>query len=299
MAQKTIAAVKEALESDQGFAFRESFYKFIRELTYLPYHRKNRHNNRIGPTSLSNACDRKIWLDYRWGTDENLDVKSILIFQRGMIEEARILAALEAAGMTVNAKQPNGQPYRFNAIGDLYGGMIDGVVVGCPDVENKDEPLILEMKTANDKSFNLVKTYGLLEGKPEHYQQIQQYLHNMKDKFQRALYVMTNKNTEEWYTEVVEYNPLVAQFDTGRIERILTQNTMPPPTANQRNCAYCVHSNYCWGLRPLNYSCRTCENSIVSAEEGWECLLSEPPKPLTHQEQENGCCQRIPVARTN
>lgn len=300
MTTKTLEKVKEAMESDQGVAFRRSFYTFIAQLADDETPRRYKHSARVGATALANACDRKIWLDYRWGISEHHSMKALLIFQRGFIEEARILAGLEAAGMTVLARQPDGRPFRFNAIGDAYGGMIDGLVTGCPDLPDPSDTAILEMKTANDKAFGKIKTLGVKEGKPEHYQQIQQYLLHLPQ-YKHGLYVVVNKNTEEWYIEVVDFDPLVANFDKERMERILLSNDMPAKTINPKNCTWCPYQNYCFGIRPLNRSCRTCGFSRVYEDRGWVCVNPDnlENQQLSRGEQENGCILYTPVNRND
>ena len=60
----------------------------------------------VGASALGTPCDRQIWLTLRWASPpETPTGRQLRIFERGDIEEERVLADLRRAGIEVSREQ--------------------------------------------------------------------------------------------------------------------------------------------------------------------------------------------------
>jgi hypothetical protein len=156
-----------------------------------------------------------------------------------------------------------------------YAGSGDGCVIGLdewfPEVAGLGWGLF-ENKTHNEKSFtNLVKK-GVLSAKPEHYAQMQQYMHFFGLKW--ALYIAVNKNNDDIHPEVIHYKPEVAEHYAERAMKILTQRTPPAKLTEDPSwfeCRYCDFREICHYQKAMQKSCRSCIFALPVAGGEWEC----------------------------
>ena len=55
----------------------------------------------LSMSSIGHSCIRKLWMDFRWCTKIKLNARILRIFERGDIEEARIIKDLKKVGCYV------------------------------------------------------------------------------------------------------------------------------------------------------------------------------------------------------
>jgi len=147
-----------------------------------------------------------------------------------------------------------------------------------------------EYKTHNDKSFRKVKKEGVKKAKPEHYVQMQIYMHYGELPF--ALYFAVNKNDDELYIEIVEYDRETAIRFIDRGGQIIYA-TEPPPRISESEswyvCRFCDHKEICHRGQPKDKNCRTCVHSKPVADAAWLCTKFN--YYLSEQEQRRGCLE--------
>jgi hypothetical protein len=229
-------------------------------------------------------CDRAIWLAFRRASaPEAIDWKKRRIFERGNIEEDRLLDLLRLVGCEVW-----GQQDRVRAAGGHLRGKIDGRVLGLIEAPKTEH--VVECKSAKDEYFKPVKKHGVKIGMPKHYATFQFYMWGLG--LNRVVYMMSNKNDEDLHIERVELDVEYAMRSVARIERIVNAPEPPSRLCSKRDDfrgMFCRQAAVCWGEEMPRSHCRTCLHStpLMDGNAGWDC--ARWAKPLSLPEQDDGC----------
>lgn len=157
-----------------------------------------------------------------------------------------------------------------------YRGHGDGAIAGAseliPQVTRDDGLGLLEIKTHGDKSYNDLSKKGMKASKPEHYNQMQQYMGHFG--FGWGLYVSVNKNTDHVYFEVVRYNEAVHEHHTDKARRVI-QATQLPKRINEDasffGCRFCDFRQNCHYGEPAERNCRSCTYAQPVEDGAWRC----------------------------
>ena len=290
-------AIQDKLFADQGAAFRSNLQKLIplAEDAYstdtFPF-RKH-----LGASLIGDECARKTWYSWHWAKEIKFDARILRLFNRGHLEEPRMMALLIMIGCEIWQFDTNGKQYRISGHGGHYGGGLDGVALGIP--EFPELPGLTEFKTHSEKSFNEVRALGVLQAKNTHYQQMQQYMGFHKLTF--ALYMAVNKNTDEIYAEIVMFDKIYYDKYLALAGQIVGSKVpLDKISKNSKYyvCNYCDYKQICHGKDLPARNCRTCmysEASQATANGDWLCTnparvnIAEIKKPLTKLEQYAGC----------
>jgi hypothetical protein len=205
------------------------------------------------------------------------------------LEEARFVALLRLIGVEIFQFDENGKQFRISGHAGHYGGSGDGIGLGIPDIPAGAYAL-LEFKTHNDKSFNLVKAKGVYEAKYEHWAQMVQYMEKFKLPF--ALYVAGNKNDDSLYAEIIEANPEGAQMLEDRAGKIIWMKNAPakignPPTAGYFECRFCNYRGVCHLKEQPDLNCRSCSFSEPTERGTWFC--NNYQQDIPKDALEDGC----------
>lgn len=188
--------------------------------------------------------------------------------------QAHIDCALEAG---VKLRQ-----WEFKDVGGHHAGSTDGKAK-VPEGSVEQFPALppeewfgLEFKTYNTKSFQLLwDSMSVQSQKPEHYSQMQEYMHYMGLK--RCLYLAVCKNDDRMYDEVIEYDENYTLGIIEKARRAITARQLPPrfsENATNHVCKFCDYRTVCHFGEPLVKSCRTCKNGValVTGDAGeWHC----------------------------
>ena len=202
--------------------------------------------------------------------------------------------------------------FRISDVDGHFGGSLDGILTNVPDVEEfglkPDDEVLGEFKTHGLKSFNkLAGTRkaptgdprpdykcprtdgeGVLVAKPEHYGQMQAYMH--KKRIKLALYMAVCKDDDDLYFEWVPYDPVVGASMISKARDVIHVNGPPPRISNNASwweCRFCDHKQVChYGATPA-MSCRTCVHSIPVSNGEWLCKHWDSNIPK--EAQLNGC----------
>lgn len=257
------------------------------------------HRPHLGASVIGHPCDRHLWLLFRWAGSETFDGRMLRLFDTGRREESRVHEELRGIGCEVHADD-GGAQYRVQAVGGHFGGSMDGVVRGLPEAPKAWH--VLEVKTYSDKLFAELVKKGVKDAKPQHWVQMQTYMH-LAD-VDRALYYAVNKNTDALHIERVERDRAEGERIVARAERIIHASEPPLKLSEDPawfECKWCRFHGQCHGSQVPEVNCRTCANATPEIERGsacWTCSAGTDrglvTLPMSHQRQAHPCHVYIP-----
>lgn len=224
----------------------------------------------MGCSQLGHPCDRWLWLSFRWAVQPTFSGRILRLFRRGQNEEATIISDLRAIGLDI--RNNTGRNQARIDFGCHVSGSIDAIIEsGVPEAPKARH--IAEFKTHSLKSFNALEKDGIEKAKPEHFVQMQLYMHGTDT--QRALYVAVCKDDDRIYTERVKYDKAVAEKFVARGQRLALDDRMPPPISTDPSwyqCKFCDAHEFCHSTKTTKHvNCRTCAHSTAKADSTWRC----------------------------
>jgi hypothetical protein len=249
----------------------------------------------IGYSGLNAACHRATWYGFRWVDFRYIRPQLKRIFERGDIEEARIVKDLKAAGMDVfhiiNGKKIEAtgaigeEQEEIIGVGGHVRGHPDGRVLGVPGAEKTEH--LLEIKTMKASKFKDYLKHGLEKVHPIYWGQMHSYMGKMKLK--RCLFCVTNKDNEERSFKRFNYDHDVFRDMEAIAFDILTTDVPPDKIGDSKwfECKFCDYRNVCHEGKPVIRNCRTCEQGTISDFGTWRCGLDN--RVLSQKEQFMGC----------
>lgn len=291
IANKTLSLIEATLISDQGSTFR-GLLKINMPLQDDAYRTgEERFRNHLGASMLGRECAREIWYGFRWYTEKTFSGRMVRLFNRGHLEEPRMVSLLQMIGVTVHQLDDKGKQYRIGKGHKGHGGGgMDGVLYGVP--EFPDEYMLGEFKTHGEKSYLKLMSDGLLKAKWEHYIQCQLYMGDQGLK--KALYVAVNKNTDDLHAEIINYDENQRNRYLQRSVQIIDATVPPARIQGAKDetffkCKFCDHQAVCWkGAAPV-VTCRSCKNVELLDKGMWKCTLHQEFR--TQEEQLLACPQ--------
>lgn len=251
------------------------------------------HRPHMGASLIGHACDRNIWLTWRWALKPEFKGRILRLFSTGQREESRLLEELRGIGAEVWDSDPNtGDQWRVVTHNGHFGGSLDGIAKGLP--EGPKTPAVLEFKTHSHKSFMDVVAKRVREAKPQHFDQMTVYMGLMD--LDRALYMAVDKDTDDVYVEWVHFDR--ERFDQllARAQRLI-EMTAPPdristdPTNWQ--CKFCNFYKHCHQGVAAEANCRTCCHASPVEKAAWHCEVHGDVVPLDFQRK--GCDQHLMI----
>lgn len=164
-----------------------------------------------------------------------------------------------------------GKQFRISAHDGHFGGSLDSVIRGCPDVA-PGLAILGEFKTHNEKSFEKLEKDGVRSAKFEHFVQQQVYMGGYQ--LPASLYLGVNKNNDELYGEIIPFDPEQYRKFVDRGRLVVLAATPPPkcnPSPGWWKCKWCDHRAVCHANAEPHRNCRTCIHSHPVAESQWVC----------------------------
>lgn len=243
----------------------------------------------IAASALGSECDRQLWYGLRWSSPpEAMTGRKLRIFQRGDIEEWRVIADLRRAGLHVEDADPaTGRQWAFSWAGGVIRGKADGVVLSGV-IEAPKAQHVLEIKSLKASDWRAIMKHGLAKAKPEHWHQLHAGMVGLG--IARGLYVGVNKDTEEILTERLRLDAEAAARCEARALRIRDSHDAPPRISDKPDsfaCRFCAHGALCHGGGFARRHCRTCLHFTFGDNGDGHCeRFSEPRGPKA---QAQGC----------
>ncbi len=251
------------------------------------YHESKQEGPRphLGASMLGHPCDRWLWLSFRWAVQEKFPGRILRLFRRGQMEEATIVSDLRAIGMDVRGTTGAQQRVDF---GSHVSGSMDGIIEhGVPEAPKARH--VVEFKTHSKKSFDDLEKHGVEKSKPQHFGQMQVYMHGTD--IDRALYVAVCKDDDRIYTERVKYDKALAEKLVERGQRIALADRMPEPISSDPSwyqCKFCPAYAFCHETHITKHvNCRTCAHSTAKQDSTWHCAKWDDTIPVKAQHE--GC----------
>lgn len=241
------------------------------------------HRWHLGASIIGHDCSRYLWYTFRWcgkqvgqgKTDEEKHAnlgRMQRLFNRGHLEENRVVGYLKGIGCEVWTHHENGDQFRMSAVNNHYGGSLDGILK-LPPAYKIDEPLLWENKTnATGQAFNELLEKGIALSKPQHF--IQSSCYGNEYKLRYAVYTNTNKNDDNIYIEIVKLNFNIAEQMKVKAERIIVSQEPPPRLAENptfHKCVYCDMKQICHFKAKPEVNCRSCIFAEPRSQGEWNC----------------------------
>lgn len=283
--------IDEAMVKDGGGMFRELSKKYMLLLDDAFRGEEAERRFHFGISSIGEKCRRSLWLNWRWASRSKFDGRTLRLFNRGHLEEARFLAMLEMVGVHIEPAEDGGQHQVSD--GGHIGTSLDALLYNVP--EAPAEWCVGEFKTHNDKSFKGLLSTGVQLAKPMHYSQMQAMM-KLRGVY-KCLYMGVNKNDDAIYCEIVFYAPVFADNLLTMASEIVVQKDAPKRISNDPSffsCVYCNHKQRChFPTEEVDRNCRTCAHSEATLDGVWHChrLRIE----LTKDMQLSGCHEHSPI----
>jgi len=253
------------------------------------------HRPHLGASAIGKPCLRALWYSFRWFKAPEFPGRILRLFRRGQNEEATVVEDLRRAGVVVSEGPEPGQQWRFSDINGHFGGSMDGAVLGL--LEAPKTWHVLEIKTHNKKSFNAVEKHGVEKSKPEHFSQMQVYMH--LSEMERACYIAVCKDDDRYYLERVKYDAPYAGQLLEKAEEIIC--TVEPPEKISDNpeyylCKWCDYNRMCHYYSDAEVNCRTCEHSLPEMHnehksEQWLCTKKDKFLTVANQQSCDNDCE--------
>lgn len=225
------------------------------------------HRPRLGYSQMGGSCDRKLYYILRWSYKQEISRRLYRIFRRGDLEEPRIHADLLAEGFKVIEDQltvhgPHGH----------IEGHIDGKVIGLPEpTVEKNEEVLLEIKTMNAKRYGEYCNKGLRKTNPAYYSQINSYMGKLG--LAKCLFVVHNKNTEDRSYVMIPFDLNEFERIEARAHKILYSEEAPGRIGDVTwfECKFCDAKDICHKGAQVERNCRTCKHISLEDKGEWSC----------------------------
>ena len=267
-------------------AYRQAVARWLVKLAPIIGEKGDDLRDHIGPSILGAECKRAIWYAFRWARLPQVSGRMVRLFNRGDIEEARLLALLELAGVEVFHADDTGRQFDVTLLPPHVRGSTDGLARGL--VEG-DAFTLLEFKTHNKRSFVELQNKGLREAKLQHYMQMQLYMHGLNVK--TGLYLAACKDDDALYAEMIEVDESTVARGLD-VARQCVESTTPPARLHDNpgwyKCRFCDFHAVCHMNAAPHQSCRSCRFSRATSN-GWVCVEKQREiKDFYPMEDDNG-----------
>jgi len=223
----------------------------------------------IGASNAGNQCEAFLNYTYRGFEGERIPGPVLRIFSLGHHLEDAVVKDLKSAGLPLWDYDPRTQKqWTWERFGGHFQAHADGIF------ETQDGRVLLEIKSMNDKKWNLFKSRGISQSHPIYYAQMQIMMG--LGKMEKGLMVSYNKNNSLYHIEVVRFNKHAYQAIMSRSLRALRGKRgriSNDPSAF--SCRYCNFKNYCWnGEKVTKRSCRNCAFSKAVGNKRLMCKIT-------------------------
>jgi hypothetical protein len=230
-----------------------------------------------------------LYYNWRGYTNYLFEGRILRLFETGHQQEDRIVMDLLKAGYEVWAADERGKQFTYLDASGHGVVKLDGVIKGVPGYE--EIPLVLEIKSHNDKSYGGVNSKGVAAEKRFHYWQVQMGI--WLTQLTGGLYVSVNKNDEQLYFEYIAPDLRIQSKIQETIESLVRATIIPTRISETPDdyfgCRWCDHKAVCTGKAEPERHCRSCVYSKPWDNGEWLC--TKLGVLLNREDQLNGCSE--------
>lgn len=307
IAHRTLALFESEVKRDQGAAYRRNLRAVLPHIEDAYRDSEDPFRSHLGASQIGRECAREIWYGFRWAWRQRFSGQMIRLFNRGHLEEGRLIALLLTIGCPVYQQDENKRQYRISHSQGHFGGSGDGLAANIPDL-SAGSMALTEFKTHSEDSFvdlagprdewrehladpsrSQFTGKGVRGAKFEHYVQTNIYMRKMG--LAAGLYLAVNKNTDSIYGEIVPLNSELADQYLDRADKIIWMRDPPKKLSDSPGfykCRYCGMREVCHLKAKPEQNCRTCAHGEPSQfSSDWRCGLLE--LTLEKSDQLKGC----------
>lgn len=234
---------------------------------------EKKRREHLGASEIGQVCMRRLVYSFRWFHRQRFDGRMMRLFNRGHLEEIRLIGWLRGIGATVWDITPEGKQISIQPSHGHFKGSLDSVVA-LPAATYGALPAMLgEYKTHNDKQFNKVLTDGVRAAKPEHFAQMSVY--GEAEGLHYGLYFAVNKNDDAIHVECVELDwTLGRNLRNSKAKDVIQSSRLPgkvAATSAHFICKFCPMVDICHNGMAADRNCRSCSNSLALPDGNWAC----------------------------
>lgn len=192
----------------------------------------------IGASSIGHDCNRSIWYGYNGAPKAGIPAQLRTTFDIGKRLESLPLDYLEQSGLTI-VKPTKENDWLFCKDNDVsfFQGHMDALLM-----LSNESPIVVEIKTAKNSSFNNFKNKGLRIWSSAYHAQLQSYM-GMSG-YRRAVLIAINKDTSEFHHEWVEFDQKF--YSELKMRALAIGSIDEPPERINRSPLFIVCKNCCY-----------------------------------------------------
>jgi hypothetical protein len=197
----------------------------------------------LGASVIGHACDAYCAMDlHGWPTKKK--ASTIRATWLGTLIETLLLDALREIGLSVQAVDPmTEQQYVYASHGGKFRCHPDGFVRIGSDL------YVLELKSAKHSRFLKMRGKGIRDGDRLYYDQVMTAMG--MSKVHKTLFLVLDKDSGEFYCEVIEFDPFHWAYIQMKIDRVLAGGCEKiSSTPEYWRCKQCDRATWCWGKKP-------------------------------------------------
>lgn len=225
----------------------------------------------IGASVIGDPCDAALQYSLRGFDQKKPSPRLQRVFDLGHLIEKIVVRDLRNAGEQI---------FEFDALtGKQFHYSEFGGHVACNlDLQffRDEEVLVGEVKSMNDDQWNKFKRDGIHSSHPKYWDQMQMCM-GMSG-IRKAIMIAYNKNTSEYWDEIVEFSEIAWDAMTMRINLLLggARQRVAKEETDWR-CRGCWRNDICWQKREPTQReksrCQSCVHSKPVETGGWHCEL--------------------------
>ena len=193
----------------------------------------------LGASIIGDDCFRKIWYSYHHPELQQISPRLQRIFQVGHVIEGLVIDGLKQTfHVEHGVKLCNTRVPQFQ---------------GTPDciLTYRKRRYVIDIKTANNSSFNQFVKMGLRGWRPTYYAQLQAYM-GMGDFAPKAAVVAINKDNSEIHHEWIGFDCIEYDLLVQKARRVIEIDAVPDRIRDDPTyfkCKMCQFHKECHGLK--------------------------------------------------
>lgn len=222
----------------------------------------------IGASHIGNPCIAYNALCLRGFPNETPTPQQARIFQDGHRIEDYVVDLLKAGGLDIDAVAEDGNQFEYTAFGGHLVCHLDGIVRG-----DDGRDAVLEVKSMNKDRFRKFVMHGVRASDPHYYAQLQ--LCMKLSGMEHALFVCYCKDSSLFASEIVRFNPTMADKLMARAEETLDATNIKDNRKESWECNYCFKKGACQEAKKNDIdTCAQCSHALAIREgkgKRWYC----------------------------